>query len=171
MSLPEPLLVVACVARAFDALQVRYVIGGSIASSMYGIPRSTQDADVVAELRLEHVDALPGLLGNAFYADVDMIRDAVRRLSSFDVIHLATMFKVDIFVAKLDAWSREELQRGRVERVGEGSDAVAIRFASPEDTILHKLVWYRLGGEVSERQWRDLLGVLTVSKARWITGT
>jgi len=165
VTLADPLLVVAAVARALDELSVRYVVGGSIASMLYGIPRATQDVDLVAELRVDHAEPLAARLRDAFYADADMIRDAVRRRASFNVVHLGTMFKADVFVARPDAWGRAEMDRGRVERVGEGADAVEIRFATPEDTVLHKLVWFRLGNELSERQWRDVLGVLSVQGA------
>jgi hypothetical protein len=101
-------------------------------------------------------------LRHEFYADESMIRDAARRRSSFNVIHLTTMFKVDVFVAKDDAWSRQEFSRARLEQVGAPPDRIELVFVSPEDTILHKLLWYRMGGHVSERQWRDAVGVLRV---------
>jgi hypothetical protein len=81
-----------------------------------------------------------------------MIRDAIARRASFNVIHLATMFKADVFIMKPDAWPREEMARARREHLDGPDGAVAIRFASPEDTLLHKLVWYRLGNEISDRQ-------------------
>ena len=160
--LSEPLLVVARLARTFDDLAIRYVVGGSLASSLYGIPRATQDADLVAEIELTHVDALRGALADEFYVDSGMIRDAIGRHASFNVVHLATMFKADVFIPRGDAWSREELSRARSESFETADGKVAIRFASAEDTLLHKLVWYRLGNEISDRQWSDVLGVLKV---------
>lgn len=158
----EPLLVVARLARTFDALAIRYVVGGSFASSLYGIPRATQDVDLVAEIELPHVDAITGALVDEFYVDAGMIRDAIRRRASFNVIHLATMFKADVFIPKGDAWSHEELSRARSERFDTTEGPLTIRFASAEDTLLHKLIWYRLGNEVSDRQWGDVLGLLKV---------
>lgn len=163
--LAEPLQVVAQIATALDALGVRYVVGGSLASSLYGIPRSTQDVDLIAELRGEHVDAFVASLKGAFYVDADMIRQAIARRASFNVVHLATMFKGDVFIPRLDAWSRGELARGAIQRVEVGGASFALRLASAEDTLLHKLVWYRLGDEVSDRQWRDVLGILRVQGA------
>ena len=160
--LSEPLLVVARLARAFDDLGIRYVVGGSLASSIYGVPRATQDVDLVADIGLAHVEALTGALADEFYIDAGMIRDAIRRRASFNVVHLATMFKADIFIAESDAWSRAEMSRARTEQFDTPEGQVAIRFASPEDTLLHKLVWYKLGNEVSDRQWGDILGVLKV---------
>lgn len=105
----EPLLVVARIAAAFEDLSVPYFVGGSLASSVYGIPRATQDVDLAADLRLEHVEPLTGALAGEFYVDGDMIDEAVRRRASFNVVHLATMFKADVFVPGHDSWTREEL--------------------------------------------------------------
>jgi len=160
--LAEPLLVVARVAAALEALGVRYVVGGSLASSLYGVPRSTQDVDLVAELLDEHVVPFVASLAGEFYVDADMIRDAIARRASFNVVHLATMFKADVFIPRLDAWSRGELTRGVIQNVEVGGTSFTLRLASAEDTLLHKLVWYRLGDEISERQWKDVLGILRI---------
>lgn len=160
--LSEPILVVACIVRAFDSLGVPYVVGGSLASSVYGIPRATQDVDLVADLQIPHADMLERLLSGDFYVDADMIREAILKRASFNVIHLATMFKADVFVMKRDAWAREEMARARQEHFDGPEGSIAVRFASPEDTLLHKLVWFRLGNEISDRQWSDILGVLKV---------
>ena len=160
--LSEPLLVVARLARAFDDLGIRYLVGGSLASSIYGTPRATQDVDLVAEIAPPHVEPLASNLSDEFYVDADMIRDAIRRRASFNVVHLATMFKADVFIARDDAWSREEMSRARTEEIDTPEGRVAIRFASPEDILLHKLVWYQLGDQVSDRQWGDIVGVIRV---------
>ena len=90
--LAEQIAVTMMVADALDALGVPYAIGGSFASALHGVMRATMDADLVADLRLEHVEPLARAWGDAFYADVEMMRDAVRRDSSFNLIHLDTMF-------------------------------------------------------------------------------
>ena len=160
--LSEPLVVVARIASAFDSLSIPYIVGGSLASSVYGIPRATQDVDLVAEIRTEHIEPLVAALADEFYIDADMIADAINRRASFNVVHLGTMFKADVFIAGRDSWTREELKRGRIEQFEIAKRSVAIRFASPEDTLLHKLVWYKLGNEISERQWRDVIGILKI---------
>jgi hypothetical protein len=160
--LSEPLHVVAKLTRIFDDFAIRYVVGGSLASSLYGIPRSTHDVDLVAEIGLPHVEALTNALADEFYVDAGMIRDAIRRHASFNVVHLATMFKADVFITRDDAWSREELLRARTEEFDTPEGKVSVHFASAEDTLLHKLVWYKLGNQVSDRQWGDVLGVLKV---------
>ena len=158
----DPILVVAKLAEAFDTLGITYVVGGSLASSIYGIPRATQDVDLVADLKVSDADRLEQLLVGDFYVDADMIRDAILTCASFNVIHLATMFKADVFVMKRDAWSREEMLRARPEQLPGPQGPLTVRFASPEDTLLHKLVWFRLGNEISDRQWSDILGVLRI---------
>lgn len=160
--LSEPVLVVAKLASVLDALGIRYLVGGSVASSLYGIPRATQDVDLVADVRLPHVEGIASALAGEFYVDADMIRDAVKRRASFNVVHLTTMFKADVFVLQGDSWSREEMARARTELLDMPEGKVAIRFASPEDTLLHKLIWYKLGNQTSDRQWGDILGVLKV---------
>jgi hypothetical protein len=160
--LSEPLLVVVRVVQAFDELGIQYLVGGSLASSVYGVPRATQDVDLVADLKLSDADRLQQLLSGQFYIDADMIRKAVRTEGSFNVIHLATMFKADVFLMRRDAWSLEEMKRARLEDLAGPDGPVAVRFASPEDTLLHKMVWYRAGEEVSDRQWTDILGVLKI---------
>ena len=157
--------VVGEVARALDAQGAGYLVGGSLASSLHGIPRSTQDADLVADLRVEHVASFVKRLEGSFYVDEERVLDAVRRRASFNVIHLATMFKVDVFVSRDDPASRAEMSRRQEYRVGE-SDEETLFVASAEDTVAQKLYWYRLGRGVSERQWQDLLGVLKVQGDR-----
>jgi hypothetical protein len=157
----DPLVVVVKVAQIFDDLGIPYVVGGSLASSMYGIPRATQDVDLMAAINLDHVDRLVAAFEPDFYVAAELILDAIRRHESFNVIHLATMFKADIFIAPQDEWSYEEMNRARTEIVAPETP-LAVRFSSPEDTILHKLRWYKLGGNTSDRQWTDIIGVLRV---------
>lgn len=116
--------------------------------------------DLVADLPSGSVDEFCSLLKDTFYVDADMIREAIQRRASFNIVHLGTMFKADIFIMKGDSWSREEMSRVREEEIA--SLGRSIRFASPEDVLLHKLIWYKLGNEISDRQWGDILGVIRV---------
>ena len=145
------------VVDAFDKLGVTYYIGGSFASSMYGEPRSTQDVDFVAELREEHVLPLVQLLQDRFYIDEGTVRGAIETRDSFNVIHWDSAYRADVFVKPYDA-DDQALQRRRLEALG--AEPTQAFFASPEDTVLSKLAWYVLGGEVSQKQWRDIVGVL-----------
>jgi hypothetical protein len=160
MNAPEILAVLAPIVEALEELGVAYHIGGSVASSVYGIPRLTIDADLVADLRLEHVRPLVKQLEVEYYIDADAVRDAIRRRSSFNAIHLDTILKFTVFIPKTRPFDQEELRRIRQEVLAEGTRPFYM--ASPEDTILNKLEWYRMGGEVSTSQWNDILGVLKV---------
>jgi len=163
--LTEQIAVTLAVAETLEALGVPYAIGGSFASALHGIMRATMDADLVADLRSEQVEPLAKALGDAFYADVDMMRNAVLQHRSFNLIHLETMFKVDVFVAKPRAFDRSQLARRQLQVLSQDPERHAY-VASAEDIVLAKLEWYRLGGETSERQWRDVLGVLKVQSHR-----
>lgn len=163
MTLMEPLKVTGIVVDVLEDMAIPYMVGGSLASSLHGIPRSTQDADIVLDIRMEHVIPLSNALGSSFYVDAEMIGDAISRQASFNVIHLATMFKVDMFVVKNDPFSINEMKRREKYQVIEESSR-AFFMASAEDTVLRKLEWFRLGGEVSERQWEDVKGVLEIQK-------
>ena len=163
--IPEPIAVAGLVIAVLEQLDVPYVVGGSFASTVYGELRTTLDIDVVADLRPEHVAPFVQALEVAFYVDAGMIHDAIVRRGSFNLIHLDTMFKVDVFIPKSRAFDREQLQR-RARYVVAVEPERAIYVATAEDIILAKLEWYRLGGSISERQWRDVLGVLQVQGAQ-----
>lgn len=142
---------------------IRYYIGGSVASSAHGLPRTTIDVDIVAELAHAHVQMMVDALQSSFYIDGETIHTAIDNESSFNIIHLETFIKLDIFVLKSGPYDQMTMQRTTTGTLApDEADELIVRFSSPEDTILHKLYWFRLGGEQSERQWRDLIGVLKV---------
>src|SRR5574341_1280254 len=147
------------VTQALEHIGISYAVGGSLASSLHGVMRSTLDVAIVTDLRLEHIQPLVAALSKEFYADDEMMRDAIQRRSSFNLIHYETSFKVDIFVPKSRAFDQMQLERRRTSIVTTDPER-ALYVTSPEDVILSKLEWYRMGGEVSDRQWRDILGVL-----------
>jgi hypothetical protein len=154
----------APVADALGALGVPFFIGGSLASSVHGIARASLDADVVTALEPQHVDPLVMRLADAYYIPVERLRTAAAAHTSCNLIHLATMFKIDLFVSKGRPFDREAEARARPQPIGETPDAPRLPIASPEDTVLAKLEWFRRGGESSERQWSDVVGVLKVTE-------
>lgn len=163
--LPEPIQVTLKVVSAFNRLEIPYLIGGSLASAVHGIVRATMDADLVADIKPEQVLPLVALLEGEFYADAQMIHDAIQHTSSFNLIHLETMFKVDVFILKQRAFDINQMQRRISQSLGDAPDEQAY-FSTAEDIILAKLEWFRAGGETSERQWRDILGVVDIQSDR-----
>ncbi len=162
MSIARAIAAITAVLEAFDRLGAKHYVGGSIASSAYGTPRSTLDVDLVADLTKSHVVGLVAALEQEYYISRSAVTEAIERRSCFNVIHLTTMYKVDVFAAKARPYDREALRRARRHRLADATDAPEIWLAAPEDVILSKLEWYRLGDEISERQWLDVLGVLKV---------
>ena len=147
------------VAQTLEQIGIPYAVGGSLASSLHGVMRSTLDVDIVADMKMEHIPPLIAALSKEFYADDEMMKDAIEHHSSFNLIHNDTAFKVDIFIRKTRAFDGMQLERRQTSVIATNPEE-SIYVTSPEDTILAKLEWYRMGGEMSDRQWRDILGVL-----------
>jgi hypothetical protein len=155
----EPIEVTLRVTAVLEKLGIPYVIGGSLASTLHGMIRTTQDSDIITEMRSEHIQLFVSSLQNEFYVDEEMIADAIQRNSSFNLLHRDTMFKVDVFIPSRRPFQQSQLARAQ-RQAFELEKEMSANFASAEDTILSKLEWYRMGGETSERQWRDVLGIL-----------
>ncbi|MBW2222340.1 MAG: hypothetical protein JRC57_04350 [Deltaproteobacteria bacterium] len=162
MKKPDILAALDPVVKVFEKIGISYYLGGSVASSAYGIARATLDVDLVADLSAQHVNPLTEMLKADYYIDKEMILDAIKRRSSFNIIHLETMLKVDIFIIKDRPYDGVAFQRKRKDTLDEEQGAAEFYFASPEDIILNKLEWFQMGGKVSERQWHDVLGIMKV---------
>ena len=119
------------------------------------------DADLLARLLGRHAEPLVERLSGEFYTDLPSIVLAIQSQGCFNLIHLKTMTKVDVFVRWRDAFGQSQFARRQKKSVG-GTAPLELFFATAEDTVLAKLDWYRKGGGTSDRQWRDLLGVLKV---------
>ena len=165
MATTEPIDVTLAVTSVLERLGVEYVVGGSLATSLHGIPRATLDADIVADLRMAHLEPFVAALNATFFVDTDMVREAIRRRATFNILHLATMFKVDVFVTAADDLLLAELSRKRRVRVSDEPQA-DLYVATPEDMVLQKLIWYRQGGGISDRQWSDVMGVIKTQGSR-----
>lgn len=156
----DPIGVALSVARLLEGLGVRYLVGGPLASSVHGEPRSTLDVDMVVDLALQDVTPLVAALGDEYYVDADAVREAIRAATSFNAIHLASSVKLDVFVAGRDAFEADRLACA-VEVVVGPNPADLLRLDAPTHLLLRKLEWYRRGGEVSERQWRDVQAIVS----------
>lgn len=161
----DPFQVALTVAEALEQCGVRYLVGGSLASSVSGEPRSTLDVDVVVAMTEADVEPLLATLGDAFYADAVAVRRAVRARSSVNLIHQATSTKVDLFMLGDSPFDAEQMARRLSIKIAAQPDRFLYVY-TPEDILLQKLRWYRRGNEVSDRQWRDVVGIVAVQGNR-----
>ncbi len=162
---PEGLRVAFLVLEVLERLGISYHVGGSYASAIHGIPRQTQDVDLVVDLRQDRVGELVRALLGEFYVDEEAVARAVRERASCNLVHLATGIKVDLFVKGAAAFDAAEFERKVAVRLGDETPR-EVFVKSAEDTLVRKLLWYRLGGEVSDRQWEDVRGILSVQAER-----
>jgi hypothetical protein len=135
------------------ASNIPFMLVGSVAASYHGRPRSTYDIDLVVDADEEALCRFGRSLGEGYYVEEDSIREAFRNRSAFNIIDEATGFKADLIVRKERPFSRTEF--GRRIRVHVMDKAVDM--ATPEDVILSKLEWSKIG--TSERQFADALQV------------
>ena len=161
MMLTDPIRVTLQVTSVLENLQIPYFIGGSLATAVHGVARATMDVDLIVELGAYQVSAFVNQLGEDFFVDNEMIETALHQGTSFNIIHKETMFKVDIFVGKDRPFDQSQFSRRVAYQLTDQAEERAY-FASAEDNILAKLEWYRLGGEVSDRQWTDILNVIKI---------
>jgi hypothetical protein len=159
----EPLEITLLVIAALEQLRIKYLIGGSLASSIYGEPRATRDADLLADIKAEHVQLLCKMLEAQFNISDEAIRNALKYRSSFNLIHYESLFKVDIFMPKDRQFDERQFQRMSLHVVALNPERQAY-VASAEDVILAKLDWYRQGNEASGQQWRDVIGILKANE-------
>jgi hypothetical protein len=137
------------------------MVAGSAASSFHAFVRTTQDGDLVVALGPDKIEDFTDAFSPEFYLDRESIRRAVRAGNSFNLIHLESSLKIDFFPLRNRRFSHEEFSRREPRLVLNDASARAY-VATAEDTILTKLEWFRAGGEVSENQLRDVVGILKV---------
>jgi hypothetical protein len=157
----SPVAVALYVAQALESCGLRYVVGGSLASSVSGEPRSTLDVDLVVEITEADAPRVIVALAPEFDVDDGALMRAVRSRSSVNIFHRRSAIKVDLFVAGGTPLDTEQMERRERIQIGD-SPAQHLYVYTPEDILLQKLRWFRLGNEVSDRQWRDILGILLV---------
>jgi hypothetical protein len=160
----DPIEITFLVITALEELQIRYLVAGSMASSIYGDPRSTRDADLLADIKPEHVERLCQLLQSQFNIPEESVINAIKYRSSFNAIHYDSVFKIDVFIPRSE-FDEQELHRRVKHALGVNSERVAY-IATPEDVVVAKLNWYRQGNEVSEQQWRDVNKIIEVNRGK-----
>jgi hypothetical protein len=142
------------------------MVTGSTASAIHGIPRFTADVDLVVSLEPDQVADLAAELRNGFYIDEDTARLAVLTGRSFNVIHLASVHKFDLFPLTADAYQQRQFARRQYVWTVLPGGPIEMAAATPEDVILSKLRWFRQGGAVLQTQWEDARGIVAVQGAR-----
>jgi hypothetical protein len=161
----ESLQVIQEVTSIFTALDIIYALGGSMASSLLGKPRFTEDADITVEPFPGREQELVARFGPDYYLSLAAVEEAVRQRSSFNIVHTTSGFKIDVFLRKDRPFEESVIRRRLTVAVSE-HPGESIILVSPEDIILLKLEWFRRGGEVSDRQWGDILGVFKVQSGK-----
>ncbi|HLP48877.1 MAG TPA: hypothetical protein VK186_00125 [Candidatus Deferrimicrobium sp.] len=155
----EPFELLIIISNVFEELKIPYFITGSIASITYGEPRFTNDIDMVADIRDWDI---PGLVrsfpSDEYYIDADSIDQAIRLKSQFNIIHLSSGLKIDVMVKKKTVFDHSRFSRIKRLRLEEKE----VNFASPEDVILKKMEYYKMGS--SEKHLRDITGILKIYK-------
>jgi hypothetical protein len=161
----QNLTVLLDVVRVLTELGIAHALGGSMASSIYGVARYTRDADLAVEPFPGKEEAFAAALGPHYYLSLPAIRQAVAQRSSFNVLHTQEGFKVDLFVRKDQPFEKSALER-RIMLSLPDMPQQPLGILTPEDVILSKLIWYRLGDEIATQQWTDVLGVLRVQSGK-----
>jgi hypothetical protein len=162
----NPLDLVQYVGSILSDLDVPWVLGGSVASSIIGEPRSTVDIDVAIRLARSKVDSLLADFGDDFLIERTAVLRAIEHNTSFNALHVPSVLKIDVFVLGDDVLDVAQIDRRRQYVVDGGGGPFLVWAGSPEDQLLRKLRWFQLGHEVSDRQWRDVLGILAVQGDR-----
>jgi hypothetical protein len=145
-----------------EQLDVRYCLCGSLAAAFYGVCDSWSDVELVAELSPAHVRPLFDAVQREYWMDPRLAASAVADQSAFALVHLPTAMKVIVHISKRRPYDVAAMNRVRRDAFGNDPKESPVLLPSPEDVVLSKLEWYRLGDEVSDRQWRDVIGVMKV---------
>lgn len=151
-------------ANKLASLGMEVVLGGSVAASMYASPRYTQDADVSIRAFPGREQELVKCLEDEYLVSLVAVQSAVAKRRTFNALNKKTSFKIDVFVPADRPFDKSAFARKRLVAPQLPADAPLFVY-SPEDVVLHKLAWFRLGNEVATQQLKDVAGVLRVQRA------
>ena len=146
--------------------KIDFVIGGSLASSLWGQERTTHDADVAVLLDLEKLRLLEPLVTWPYIMDTESIRSSLsnpREFASGQILNGETLDKIDLFLLSDSAYTTARFANRRYVEV---SPEKSLPFSSPEDIVITKLRWFVLGNRVSDRQWNDIVQVLEIQQGQ-----
>lgn len=150
-------------AHRFEAIGIRYAIGGSVASSLVGEPRSTVDIDIAVQLDETQLRHFIDNVRPTFYVPDKAALRAVRHRQAFNIIHTTAALKADLFVVGKGTLDKNQIAR-RMQIEVPTDPPAQLWITSTEDQILRKLAWYRDGGSVSDRQWRDIVAIIEINR-------
>jgi len=143
----------------FEDLQIPYLVTGAVASIAYGEPRLTNDIDIVADLKEDHVEGLlRAFPADDFYIDEEIVREAIQNHGQFNIIHPSSGLKVDVMMKKNTP--HDKIRFERIRRIYP-MESYQASFAAPEDVIIKKMEYYKEGG--SDKHLRDIAGILKIS--------
>lgn len=151
------------VAEILESLDIPYLVGGSVASGIWGEMRYTQDIDLVADIKENQIELLLNAFSSRFYISEIAIREAIELGQSFNLIDNQTGWKIDIFILTKEPFQQSRFQQKK--RISVNEMGQNLNFSSAEDTILQKLIWYRMTQKQSPQQWRDILGILKLQQS------
>ena len=154
------------VAEMLATAKIDFVIGGSLASSLWGQERTTHDADVAVLLDLEKLRLLEPLVTWPYIMDTESIRSSLsnpREFASGQILNGETLDKIDLFLLSDSAYTTARFANRRYVEV---SPEKSLPFSSPEDIVITKLRWFVLGNRVSDRQWNDIVQVLEIQQGQ-----
>ncbi|MGV3617313.1 MAG: hypothetical protein ACO1SV_18455 [Fimbriimonas sp.] len=158
--------IVSDVVKRFEALGLRYALGGSLASSIWGQMRQTNDADIVLRLPRSFAPALKEAFASPYLisgSEIEAALESTEEFRTVQVLHMDEAFKIDLFLLRDGEFEATELDRARIVTVAPG---IAIRVYAPENIVIAKLRWYKVGNRVSDRQWNDIVQVLEVQRGQ-----
>jgi hypothetical protein len=146
---------------ALERAGIPSMLTGSFASSYHGMPRATQDIDIVISPTADQLRGLVKVLPDTeYYVDEDVALDALRRESQFNVVDLTSGWKIDLIIRKSRPFSRTEFER----RITVDFQGMRLSVATAEDILIAKLEWAKRGG--SQRQIEDAAGILRIQSAQ-----
>ncbi|MGK7933931.1 MAG: hypothetical protein AB4041_21215 [Microcystaceae cyanobacterium] len=162
--LTDPISLALTVAGILEELEIPYLVGGSLASTLFGEPRSTQDIDLIIDLELDKINLFINAFTPQFYLSESAIQEAIQSQSSFNLIDTDSLGKVDIFILKQRPLNQTEFKR-RQKLIVQENPAKSLYVSTPEDAILQKIIWYKMTNQ-SDKQWRDILGIIKLQDSK-----
>jgi len=159
--LQEPIEIAAAIAQILEELEIPYFVGGGLASISLGERRTTDDADIAVLFTEGKVRQFIEAMQSDFYISEVAIEDALSdRTNTFNVIHFTSVIKADIYPIRPNDKFRKAAINRRIKIHPDGFPSLSFYICSAEDIVLQKLIWYCIARNQSEKQWRDILGVL-----------